>query len=111
MCSGITGDSENGNDLFSIFLEITTFVGNDLRKSRDAAPNGSDFQEKVITSLAAICMIAFSHFWQPFCNNKKHFERTRCSPRHTCRSSMAHQGAAAHSLGNTALTHNQGFRL
>ena len=39
----ITSDSENGNDLF---LGITTFLGNDLRKSRDAAPNGVDFQNK-----------------------------------------------------------------
>ena len=52
MSSSITGDGENGNDLFLIFLEVTTFLGHDLPKSRDAAPNGADFQEKAITYLA-----------------------------------------------------------
>ena len=46
MSSSITGDSENGSDLFLIFLEITIFLGHDLRKSRDAAPYGADFQKK-----------------------------------------------------------------
>ena len=55
MSSSNTGDSENGNDLFLIFLEITTFLGHDLRKSRDAAPHGADFRKKVITSLAVTC--------------------------------------------------------
>ena len=40
---------------FSIFLEITTFLGHDLRKSRDAARNDADFQRKVITSLNVAC--------------------------------------------------------
>ena len=40
---------------FIVFLEITTFLGHDLRKLRDAAPNGVDFQKKVITSLAMTC--------------------------------------------------------
>ena len=30
-------------------------MGNDLRKSRDAAPNGADFQKRVIISLAVAC--------------------------------------------------------
>ena len=48
MSSGITG-----NDAFFLyFLETTTFMGHDLGKSRDAAPNGADFPKKVITFLA-----------------------------------------------------------
>ena len=59
MSSSITGDSENGNNLFLIFLEITTFLGHDLRKSRDAASYGADFQKKVINSLAVTCNGSF----------------------------------------------------
>ena len=44
------GNDENGNDLF---FEITTFLGNDRWKSRDAAANTADFQKKVIASLSA----------------------------------------------------------
>ena len=55
MAYSITGDSENGKDFFKTFLEITTFLGHDLRKSRDVAPNGADLQKQVITSLAVTC--------------------------------------------------------
>ena len=53
MSSGITGDSENGDDLF--FLEITTCLGKNLWKLLDAAPNNADHQKEVIISLAVIC--------------------------------------------------------
>ena len=55
MSSGITGDSENGDDLFFFFLEITTCLGKNLWKSLDAAPNDADHQKEVIISLAVIC--------------------------------------------------------
>ena len=65
MSSGITGDSENGNDLFFL-LKITTSLGKNLWKSLDAA---------------------FSRFWQKISINIKRFKKTRGTPanrvRHT----------------------------
>ena len=46
MSSGSIGNSDNGNNPFYNFLEIIAFMGNEHRKSRDAAPNGADFQKK-----------------------------------------------------------------
>ena len=59
--------------LIFFFSEITTFLGYDLRKSRNAAQNRADFQKEVITCRAIPEMTAFSLFWQKICFDKKHF--------------------------------------
>ena len=91
MASGITGDSENGNDLFFTFfwrspLLWAKIFGNLLMQpkmmlisKRSHYLSGRNLQchPRLTAVVGPYFMAAFPRFWQKICINLKHFKKTR----------------------------------
>ena len=91
MASGITGDSENGNDLFFTFfwrspLLWAKIFGNLLIQNkmmliskRSLYLSGRNLQchPRLTAVVGPYFMAVFPRFWQKICINLKHFKKTR----------------------------------